>query len=243
MYSAIKGVSNVISFENAREIKNRFINVTSFLNFTSNNSKRVTTSPDYQGDLISYHSTYVKKVYNMLRILNNCLRLSHGMPTSANKTLKTRIMGVWNSAISWRCLSLFRILSVIIIIIIMIYCPKWKIRNGKSFLEILFAQFDRGPGSHWAAPGRRCSIPFKCWAPKQGSSNSHLVTSFGMTRPGIEPTTSRLWGGRSTDWANTHRCDCPTISHCYQQFYHVTRRCKLVNILENKREEQISKFV
>ena len=41
---------------------------------------------------------------------------------------------------------------------------------------------------------------------KQGSSNSHLLTSFGMTRPGIEPTTSRLWGGRSTDWANTCKC-------------------------------------
>ena len=37
---------------------------------------------------------------------------------------------------------------------------------------------------------------------KQGSNNSHLLTSFGMTRPGFEPTT-RLWGGRSTDWANT----------------------------------------
>ena len=48
--------------------------------------------------------------------------------------------------------------------------------------------------------------PFQMLSAKQGSSNSHLLTSFGMTRPGIEPTTSRLWGGRSTDWANTHRC-------------------------------------
>ena len=47
--------------------------------------------------------------------------------------------------------------------------------------------------------------PFQMLSAKQGSSNSHLLTSFGMTRPGIEPTTSRLWGGRSTDWANTHR--------------------------------------
>ena len=39
---------------------------------------------------------------------------------------------------------------------------------------------------------------------KQGSSNSRLLTSFVMTRPGFEPTTSRLWGGCSTDWANTH---------------------------------------
>ena len=45
--------------------------------------------------------------------------------------------------------------------------------------------------------------PFQMLNAKQGSSNSHLLTSFGMTRPGIEPTTSRLWGGRSTDWANT----------------------------------------
>ena len=49
--------------------------------------------------------------------------------------------------------------------------------------------------------------PFQMLNAKQGSSssNSHLLTSFGMTRPGIEPTTSRLWGGRSTDWANTIR--------------------------------------
>ena len=46
--------------------------------------------------------------------------------------------------------------------------------------------------------------PFQMLNAKQGSSNSHLLTSFGMTRPGIEPTTSRLWGGRSTDWANTN---------------------------------------
>ena len=45
--------------------------------------------------------------------------------------------------------------------------------------------------------------PFQMLNAKQGSSNSHLLTSFGMTRPGIEPTTSRLWGGRSTDWAKT----------------------------------------
>ena len=34
-----------------------------------------------------------------------------------------------------------------IIIIIMLYCPKWKIRNGKSFLEILFAQLIVGPAA------------------------------------------------------------------------------------------------
>ena len=50
--------------------------------------------------------------------------------------------------------------------------------------------------------------PFQMLNAKQGSSNSHLLTSFGMTRPGIEPTTSRLWGGRSTDWANTIRYKC-----------------------------------
>ena len=38
-------------------------------------------------------------------------------------------------------------LKFIIIIIIMIYCPKWKIRNGKSFLEILFAQLIVGPAA------------------------------------------------------------------------------------------------
>ena len=92
----------------------------------------------------------------------------------------------------------------LIIIIIMIYCPKWKIRNGKSFLEILL------PNWSWARQplsSARSTLlyPFQMLSAKQGSSNSHLLTSFGMTRPGIEPTTSRLWGGRSTDWANTHR--------------------------------------
>ena len=93
---------------------------------------------------------------------------------------------------------------IIIIIIIMIYCPKWKIRNGKSFLEILFAQLivARQPLS---SARSTLLYPFQMLSAKQGSSNSHLLTSFGMTRPGIEPTTSRLWGGRSTDWANTHR--------------------------------------
>ena len=36
------------------------------------------------------------------------------------------------------------------------------VRNGKSFCPI-----DCGPGSHWAAPDRRCSIPFKCWTPNR----------------------------------------------------------------------------
>ena len=63
--------------------------------------------------------------------------------------------------------------------------------------------------------------PFQMLSAKQGSSNSHLLTSFGMTRPGIEPTTSRLWGGRSTDWANTHRlwyCDIVKISKIYPKY-------------------------
>ena len=97
-------------------------------------------------------------------------------------------------------------MRLLIIIIIMIYCPKWKIRNGKSFLEILFAQLIVGP----AATEQRqvdVALSLSMLSAKQGSSNSHLLTSFGMTRPGIEPTTSRLWGGRSTDWANTHRSE------------------------------------
>ena len=74
------------------------------------------------------------------------------------------------------------------------------VRNGKSFL----------PNWSWARQplsSARSTLlyPFQMLNAKQGSSNSHLLTSFGMTRPGIEPTTSRLWGGRSTDWANTHR--------------------------------------
>ena len=65
--------------------------------------------------------------------------------------------------------------------------------------------------------------PFQMLNAKQGSSNSHLLTSFGMTRPGIEPTTSRLWGGRSTDWANTIRCGRPL---CGRQLSVVPRTVK-----------------
>ena len=73
-----------------------------------------------------------------------------------------------------------------------------------SEMENLFAQLIVGP----AATEQRqidVALSLSMLNAKQGSSNSHLLTSFGMTRPGIEPTTSRLWGGRSTDWANTHR--------------------------------------
>ena len=87
----------------------------------------------------------------------------------------------------------------------MIYCPKWKIRNGKSFLEILFAQYWSWARQPLSSARSTLLYPFQMLNAKQSSSNSHLLTSFGMMRPGIEPTTSRLWGGRSTDWANTHR--------------------------------------
>ena len=80
--------------------------------------------------------------------------------------------------------------------------------NGKSEMENLFWKFFL-PNWSWARQplsSARSTLlyPFQMLSAKQGSSNSHLLTSFGMTRPGIEPTTSRLWGGRSTDWANTH---------------------------------------
>ena len=71
----------------------------------------------------------------------------------------------------------------------MIYCPKWKIRNGKSFWKFFL------PNWSWARQplsSARSTLlyPFQMLSAKQGSSNSH--PSFGMTRPGIEPTTSRL---------------------------------------------------
>ena len=65
-----------------------------------------------------------------------------------------------------------------------------------SEMEILFAQLIVGP----AATEQRqidVALSLSMLNAKQGSSNSHLLTSFGMTRPGIEPTTSRLWGGRN----------------------------------------------
>ena len=97
----------------------------------------------------------------------------------------------------------------------MIYCPKWKLRNGKSFWKFFL------PNWSWARQplsSARWTLlyPFQMLSAKQDSSNSHLLTSFGMTRPGIEPTTSRLWGGCSTDWANTHG-NCKMI--CVHVYY------------------------
>ena len=73
--------------------------------------------------------------------------------------------------------------------------------------------------------------PFQMLSAKQGSSNSHLLTSFGMTRPGIEPTTSRLWGGRSTDWANTHRCNGSPTTHITLNITTLSRYCLVDYIL------------
>ena len=68
-------------------------------------------------------------------------------------------------------------------------------------MEILFAQY-REPRQPLSSARLTLLYPLLLNA-KQGSSNSRLLTSFGMTRPGFEPTISRLWGGRYTDWANT----------------------------------------
>ena len=67
------------------------------------------------------------------------------------------------------------------------YCPEWKF--------VL-------PNWSWARQplcSARSTLlyPFQMLNAKQGSSNSHPLTSFGMTRPGIEPATSRTWGGHS----------------------------------------------
>ena len=60
-----------------------------------------------------------------------------------------------------------------------------------SEMENLFAQLIVGPQPLSSARSTLL-YPFQMLNAKQGSSNSHLLTSFGMTRPGIEPTTSRL---------------------------------------------------
>ena len=75
---------------------------------------------------------------------------------------------------------------IIIIIIIMIYCPKWKIWNWENLFWKFFL-----PNLSWARQplsSARSTLlyPFQMLSAKQGSSNSHLLTSFGMTRPGIE---------------------------------------------------------
>ena len=74
-------------------------------------------------------------------------------------------------------------------------------------MEILFAQLIVSP-----VATEQCQIDVALSLvllnAKQGSSNSRFLKSFGMTRPGFEPTTSRLWGGRSTDWANS------PVEHC-----------------------------
>ena len=100
--------------------------------------------------------------------------------------------------------------TIIIIIIIIIMILLSEMENRKIFL----------PNWSWARQplsSARSTLlyPFQMLNAKQGSSNSHLLTSFGMTRPGIEPTTSRLWGGRSTDWANTHKTMMNTQLHYF----------------------------
>ena len=47
--------------------------------------------------------------------------------------------------------------------------------------------------------------PFQMLNAKQGSSNSHLLTSFGMTRPGIEPIDPDYEADALLNWANTIR--------------------------------------
>ena len=98
------------------------------------------------------------------------------------------------------------------------------VRNGKS--KNLFAQLIVGP----AATEQRqvdVALSLSMLNAKQGSSNSHLLTSFGMTRPGIEPTTSRLWGGRSTDWANTHRFKWTNKQPGIQKFWNFAVTIKI----------------
>ena len=56
-------------------------------------------------------------------------------------------------------------------------------------MEILFAQLIVSPA---ATEQRQIDVALLLLNTKQGSSNSRLLTSFGMTRPGLEPTTSRL---------------------------------------------------
>ena len=61
-----------------------------------------------------------------------------------------------------------------------------------SEMENLFAQLIVGPA---ATEQRQIDVALSLSNVERQtgySSNSHLLTSFGMTRPGIEPTTSRL---------------------------------------------------
>ena len=59
------------------------------------------------------------------------------------------------------------------------------------------------------------------WAPSKGATGT-IFKVFGMTRPGIEPGTSRTRSGRSTDWAigavaldRWYRCrrSAPSVRH------------------------------
>ena len=59
-------------------------------------------------------------------------------------------------------------------------------------MEILFAQLNVSPA---ATEQRQIDVALSLIIElnaEQASSNSHLLTSFGMTWPGFEPTTSRL---------------------------------------------------
>ena len=73
-------------------------------------------------------------------------------------------------------------------------------------MENLFAQLIVGPAATEQRQIDVCSDPWcQMLNAKQGSSNSHLLTSIGMTRPGIEPTTSRNYEADALlIEANTH---------------------------------------
>ena len=53
---------------------------------------------------------------------------------------------------------------------------------------------------HWADQFWFLALLSYCWAPNERAASS-IFKVFGMTRPGIEPATSRSQSGRSTNWA------------------------------------------
>ena len=72
--------------------------------------------------------------------------------------------------------------QLIIIIIITLYCPKLHGNVG----NLICANGTRQPQ---CSASSSVVLSFTMLSAKVGSNNSHLLSSFGMTRPGIEPRT------------------------------------------------------
>ena len=93
-------------------------------------------------------------------------------------------------------------------------------------MEILFAQLIVSPAT---TEQRQVDVALSLFVERQTRKQQlPFFTSCGLTRPRFERTTSRLWGGRSTDWANTpvhniimNICTCSVFRVCFMCLFFV----------------------